>query len=256
MINECGGTIPAAARAQSRSLSRYRNPFAQDSPRLIGGSERYDGTAGTDAQLTDANRAWCRWLRQLIHDDVYGVYFAFSLTPTKQNLTSTISNIRHRIDRTNATFGVFAGTGRQVIKRHGAMVFLLPAVSQNTHLHLHGAVRLPRLHCDDWVPTRIKDDNAPTDIFAPLPVRGLVFPTRYGTKSDKTFFDLHICHDNGRMVDLRDDWQIADHRVLEYWNNRSNPIAVSEWRVFEESDAYPHYVRLALPCANTQRRVT
>lgn len=242
--------------AQSHSLSRFSNPFAQESPRLIGGSERYDGTAGTDAQLTDANKAWCRWLRQLIHDDIYGVYCAFSLTPTKQNLISTISNIRHRIDRTNATFGVFAGTGHQVIKRHAAMAFLLPAVSQGKHLHLHGAVRLPLLHCQEWVPTRIKHDNAQKDILAPLPVRDLVFPTRYGTKVDKTFADLHICHDNKRMVDLRDEWQIADHRVFEYWNNRDKPIAVSEWRVFEESDTHPHYVRLALPCGNTQRRIT
>ncbi len=255
-MTEGGGIIPAAAPAQSHSLSRFSNPFAQPSPRLIGGSERYDGTSGTDAQLTDANKAWCRWFRQLIHDDIYGVWFAFSLTPSKQNLTNTISNIRHRIDRTNATFGVFANTGNQVIKRHGAMAFLLPAVSQGKHLHLHGAVRVPRLHCDDWVPTRIKDDDKQKNILAPLPVRGLVFPRRYGTKIDKTFADLHICHDNERMVDLRDEWRIADHRVFAYWNNRDKPIAVSEWRVFEESENYPHYVRLALPCGNTQLRDT
>jgi len=236
---------------QSRSLSRFGNPFTQQSPRLIGSSERYDGTTDTDAQLTDANKAWCKWFRQLIHDDYFGLWFAFSLTPTKQSFTNTINNIRHRINRTNETNGVFAGTGKQVIKRHGTMAFLLPAVSQGKHIHLHGAIRLPRLHCDKWVSTRIKDNNQHKEIAAPFDVRGLVFPTRYGTKIDKTFADLHICHDNGRMVDLRTEWQIADHRVFNYWINRDEPIAVSEWRVFEEAEMYPHYIRLALPCSNT-----
>ena len=181
---------------------------------------------------------WCRWLRQLFHDDCFGMWFPFSLSTryTPEQLEQRIaSRCRWKPDQT-----------LNHRKRHGYCAFVLPATSYSGVPHFHGLFRVPSRDPSTWVPSTIQQNGQPLTIHMPLVLREMLklYPRDPidDTAAPSCLGNLHIHNDDHRAIAMHHDSPDAN-RVLKYWTKRRD----GERREFKEAFFTPHEIRAALP---------
>lgn len=196
--------------------------------------------------------AWKQYNKQLIHDDIYGMWFAFTLTTTftTHQLHKTLLV---RAETAGKLCGLHAHNQTAGTRKHrGICAFLLPAVSYNGFPHHHGLLRVPRAYCcDEKVITTSEHGNNLTMV-VPSSVREYfrLFPVRaelnlnllYDTREDLTGTTHYA-------LPLDADPQTASTRALSYWSDRSD----GELRRFDQAVFIPWEVRAALPNADTTK---
>ena len=189
---------------------------------------------------------WCRWLRQLFHDDCFGMWFPFSLASryTPEQLDHRIANLCLRF-----THFVFRGRPDLTLnhrKRHGLCAFVLPATSYSGVPHFHGLFRTPSSNPSTWVSSTIRQNGQPLNIQMPLTLREMLnlYPRDAIDDSDapSVLGNLHIDNDNRRVIAMHHDSPDAN-RVLKYWRKRRD----GEVRHFDCAFFTPHDIRAALP---------
>lgn len=213
-----------------------------------------------DEQVKDS---WKRWNKQLLNDDAYGHWFAFTLT------THLTDKFLWRKFERRCAFAMNANgleppllptdamPTRTDIRKQGVVVFVLPSVSREGHKHFHGMCRTPMNQ--PLTTLTIWETNKPQNIVVPMSLRQ-VFEVRFGKGVDGTFRNINILHDQvpcevlgmkcqGTALPLDSELDIASHRVLNYWNKTKD----GEHRDFSNGEWVPHWVRHALPSADTTR---
>ena len=194
----------------------------------------------------NVDNEWCRWLRQLFHDDIFGMWYPFSLTTRY-----TPEQLEHRIASLCLGFTNFVFRGRpdQTLnhrKRHGFCAFVLPATSYAGVPHFHGLFRIPSRNHSNWVPSTIRQDGQPLNIKMPVALMEMLklYPRDAIDASDapSVLGNLHIDNDGRRAIAMYHDSPDAN-RVLKYWRKRSD----GERREFNCAFFTPHEIRAALP---------
>ena len=194
----------------------------------------------------DVDNEWCRWLRQLFHDDIFGMWFPFTLATryTPEQLEQRIAS-RCRC----FTNFVFRGKPDQTLtqrKRHGFCAFVLPATSYAGVPHFHGLFRIPSSDPSNCGPGTIRQDGQPLTIQMPLVLREMLklYPRDPidDTAAPSCLGNLHIHNDDHRAIAMHHDSPDAN-RVLKYWMKRSD----GEVRHFDCAFFTPHEIRAALP---------
>lgn len=172
----------------------------------------------------EVRRAWTRWLKQHLHDDVYGRYVAFSLNTQyrKETLSQKFS--------TRCPDGVF--------------VFLLPAVSRAGRIHYHGFIRVPveRIEAlQDWTPAVICQQGCHYTIRVPRIIRNLLWNSH--TKNEESAFgNLHL-DNHDEHLSLITYGSGGSQKILNYWNKTRD----GEVRMFSEGEFIPHEARKLVP---------
>lgn len=197
--------------------------------------------------------AWKRYNEQLLHDDIHGMWFAFTLTTTftTHQLHKTLLV---RAETVGKLCGLHAHNQTAGTRKHrGICAFLLPAVSYQGFPHYHGLLRVPSAYCCDPKPLTINEHGTEKVIFVPSSVREYfrLFPVR-------AELNLHLLYDtrddltgqSHYALPLHEDPQTASTRALSYWSGRSD----GELRRFDQAVFIPWEVRAALPNADTTKR--
>lgn len=211
---------------------------------ILNRSDQPNGTFSTDSQNFNAKKSWCLWLRQTIHDDAHGLYFAASLN-THITHDVLVPKLDRRCQFQNTTLNLKETDSQARIRRRGTCVFVLPALSALGDHHYHLLIRVPKLYAE-WMPCDIHERSQTISIDAPAIVSG-IFRTRFGTTTDRTFTDIHILNDGRVAVPIEPG--DLDARVMGYWKKRKD----GEWRSFDHAEWVPLNVRTALPSGNTTR---
>ena len=195
--------------------------------------------------------AWCRWLKQVIHDDAYGHWVAFTLT-TRYRLSVLAQRFT---ERCRLVDGWTADHSDLRMRRSGLCAYILPAVSAANHSHFHGILRLPRSECPpdaEWVTVKIDEASKRLKISVPPILRALLWKKPDSPQS--TFGNVHLRHTDHR-VELLDPK--SGQSVLSYWNQNRD----GEHRDFDEAVFAPWGMRNVLkirrgrePVAVTRRR--
>ena len=195
---------------------------------------------------------WCRWLRQLFHDDSFGMWFPYSLSTryTPEQLEQLIA-IRCRwftnFESLNFVFQKRPETlTLNYRKRHGYCAFVLPATSYAGTSHFHGLFRVLSRDPSTWVPSTIRQHGQPLTIQMPLALSEMLdlYPRDAvdDSAAPSCLGNLHIDNDGRRAIAMNHDSPDAD-RVLKYWRKRSD----GEVRHFDCAFFTPHEIRAALP---------
>ena len=212
---------------------------------MLNRSDQPNGTERIDSQNLHAKNSWCLWLRQLIHEDTHGKYFAASLN-THLTPDVLVAKLDRRCQFQNVELNLRNKDSNARKRRRGTCAFVLPALSALGNRHYHLLIRVPRLYAEPWLPCDIHEHSRTISIDAPTIVSG-IFHTRFGTHTDRTFTDLHILNDGRSAVPIEPG--DLDARVMGYWQKRSD----GEWRSFDHAEWVPMNVRTALPSGNTTR---
>jgi hypothetical protein len=196
--------------------------------------------------------AWCRWLRQAIHDDHYGHWVAFTLT-TRYRLSVLAERFTDRCQSVDGWTLEHSDLRR---RRSGLCAYILPAIAASNHAHFHGMVRLPRSECppdDEWVPITIQEASSWLSIRVPPILRTLLWKKPDSPQS--TFGNIHLRHADG-MVELLTPK--SGQSVLSYWNQHRD----GEHRDFDAAVFAPWGMRGVLkirrgrePISATRRRL-
>ena len=196
--------------------------------------------------------AWCRWLKQAIHDDHYGHWVAFTLT-TRYRLAVLAERIT---ERCQAVDGWTPEHSDLRMRRFGLCAYILPAVSAAKHAHFHGLLRLPRSECPsdaDWVSATVQESSSGLSILVPPILRTLLWKKADSPQS--TLGNIHLRHADGRVELLTAK---SSQSVLSYWNQHRD----GEHRDFDEAVFAPWGMRNVLkirrgrePIAVTRRRL-
>ena len=195
---------------------------------------------------------WCRWLRQLFHDDVFGMWFAFSLS-TRYSPEQLDQRIASRCRWfTNFKVCEFFGFRKRpeltlnYRKRHGLCAFVLPATSYAGVPHFHGLFRVPSSEPSNWVPGTIRQHGQPLTIQMPLVLRKMLnlYPRDAidDSNAPSVLGNLHINNDGCRAVHMDHDSPDAN-RVIKYFQKRND----GELRDFQSAFFTPHEIRSSLP---------
>ena len=186
----------------------------------------------------NVDNEWCRWLRQLFHDDIFGMWFPFSLATryTAEQLEHRIaSRCRWKPDQTLSHR-----------KRHGFCAFVLPATSYAGVPHYHVLFRIPSSDPSTWVSGTIRQHGQPLNIQMPLVLMEMLKLYRRdaidASDAPSCLGNLHIQNDDHRAIAMHHDSPDAN-RVLKYWMKRSD----GEVRHFDCAFFTPHEIRVALP---------
>ena len=212
---------------------------------ILNRSDQPNGTVSTDSQNFHAKTSWCLWLRQTIHDDAHGTYFAASLN-THITHDVLVPKLDRRCQFQNTALDLKETDSHARIRRRGTCVFVLPALSALGNHHYHLLIRVPKLYAEPWMPCDIHEHSRTISIDAPVIVRD-VFRTRFGKTTDRAFTDLHILNDGRAAVPI--EFGDLDGVVMRYWKKRKD----GEWRSFDHAEWVPLNVRTALPSGNTTR---
>ena len=116
----------------------------------------------------NVDNEWCRWLRQLFHDDCFGMWFPFTLATRY-----TPEQLEHRIASLCLGFTKFVFRRRPDLtlnhrKRHGYCAFVLAATSYSGVPHFHGLFRTPSSDPSIWVSGTIQQNGQPLTIQMPI----------------------------------------------------------------------------------------
>ena len=201
----------------------------------------------------NVDNEWCRWLRQLFHDDSFGMWFPYSLSTryTPEQLEQLIaSRCRWFTNFKVCEFFVFRGGPELTLnyrKRHGYCAFVLPATSYAGTSHFHGLFRIPSSDPSTWVSGTIRQHGQPLTIHMPPALSELfnLYPRDAIEESNtapSVLGNLHIDNDGRRALAMHHDSSDAN-RVLKYWRKRSD----GEVRHFDCAFFTPHDIRAALP---------
>lgn len=189
----------------------------------------------TERTTTDSNiynselsRRWTNWLRQHLHDDTKGIYFAFTLTTSYAEFTLKKKFETRCLDR----------------RHRGTFVFLLPATSARGHKHYHGLIRVPATDIFGFTDVTIQEHGWDKSISVPWALRSLLW-NNLTENPHSTFGNLHLRNcDTGRgyRVDpLMFQSDTADS-VIDYWKKTLD----HELRDFSEGEFIPHNVRASV----------
>ena len=201
----------------------------------------------------NVDNEWSRWLLQLFHDDIFGMWFPFSLSTryTPEQLEQLIaSRCRWFTNFKVCEFFVFRGRPELTLnyrKRHGYCAFVLPATSYAGTSHFHGLFRVPSRDPSTWVPSTIRQHGQPLTIQMPPALSELfnLYPRDAIEESNtapSVLGNLHIDNDGHRAIAMDHDSSDANG-VLKYWRKRRD----GELRDFDRAFFTPHEIRLALP---------
>lgn len=211
----------------------------------------------------DANRSWKLWNRQLLNDDKYGDWYAWTLT-THLTPRFLFKKFERRCAFVMSKHGLSVPLlpsdplpSRTLARRHGVAIFVLPAVSVHGHQHFHGLARVPRSQPLETF--TVREQEVKQTLRVPRDI-AVIFQTRFGRGVDGTFSDVNILHDNTPVIcggveciatalPVNERLDIAEHRVVNYWDKTSD----GEVREFGSGEWVPLWVRQALPSADTSR---
>ncbi len=185
----------------------------------------------TDSNIYNAkvSKSWTNWLKQHLHDDTKGRYFAFTLTTNYSDFVLRKKLENHCLDPHHS----------------GTFVFLLPATSASGHKHYHGLIRVPASDATVGVTeVTIEEHGQDKTIHVPWVLRSLLWNS-YTINPHSTFGNLHLRHvptsDGYRVEPLIFNSDIADS-VIHYWKKTLD----HELRDFSEGAFIPHDVRAAI----------
>lgn len=176
----------------------------------------------------ELSQRWTNWLKQHLHDDTKGIYFAFTLTTDYSGFALRKKFETLCLDRLH----------------RGTFVFLLPATSARRHKHYHGLIRVPATDIFGFTEVTIQEHGWDKSISVPWVLRSLLWndltKNRYST-----FGNLHLRNeatDRGyRVAPLTFQSDTADS-VVDYWTKTFD----HELRDFSEGEFIPHSVRASI----------
>ena len=189
--------------------------------------------ASSQQRITDA---WCRWLKQLIHDDCAGRWVAFSLTTRY----SILALAKRFAEKCQAVDGWLPSDTPEHQRQNGTCAYILPSTSASDHRHAHGLIRIPADQCVSeglWVSATIHRSNNPLTIAVPHVLKRLLW--KHNDSPYSTFGNIHLRHENGRVDLLTPD---STQSVLNYWNQNFD----GEYRDFDQAVFAPWRFRAAL----------
>lgn len=195
----------------------------------------------------DTKASWNKYLRQLIHDDCHGSWFVFSLT-SELPPTSIINKLARRCEAQSVSAQTSSADSIARVRRRGVCAFIVPSVSGAGHTHTHGMVRVPKMFSQPRWEMNIQEHGTTIRIDVPL-VLAEVFRTQYGEHTDAAFINLNILNDGSRAVALGHDYAFDETRTYRFWTKTED----GEVRNLNDAEWVPHWVRAALPNANTER---
>lgn len=195
----------------------------------------------------DTKASWKKYLRQLVHDDRHGSWFAFSLT-SEIPPASIIKKLARRCEAQSISAQTSSADSIARVRRRGVCAFIVPSVSAAGHTHTHGMVRVPTMFSQPRCEMDIRDHGIAIRIDVPL-MLAEVFRTQYGEHTDSAFINLNILNDGCRAVALGHNGALDDTRTYRYWTKTED----GEVRSLNDAEWVPHWVRAALPNANTER---
>lgn len=192
---------------------------------------------------------WTHTNKQLIHDDVFGLWFAFSIA-TDLNPYSLQRHLLLRAHAASRRCGLSEfNTSPTRVKHRGCCAFLLPATSYAGFPHYHGMVRVPREYGTTEKVMCIHEEGKDKRICVPESVKSFL------TSPPFALLNIHVLNEDvldgiSRAVPLHEHPDLASRRALDYWTHRSD----GELRRFDEAEWVPWNVRAALPNADTAKQ--
>jgi hypothetical protein len=191
--------------------------------------------------------SWTKYLRQLVHDDRHGSWFAFSLT-SELPPASVIKKLARRCEANSISAQTSSADSIARVRRRGVCAFVVPSVSAAGHTHTHGMVRVPKMFSQPGWEMDIQEHGTTIRIDVPL-MLAEVFRTQYGEHADTAFININILNDGRRAVVLGHNDDFDERRTYRYWTKTED----GEVRNLNDAEFVPHWVRAALPNANTER---
>ena len=208
----------------------------------------------------NVDNEWCRWLRQLFHDDCFGMWFPFSLatryTPEAAraaNRQSLFGGSQSSVFRRRPDLTLNHRNKPRSLRFHSSSDIVLQEYS-----HFHGLFRTPSSAPSTWVPSTIRQNGQPLNIQMPSVLMEMLnlYPrdAMDDTVTPSCLGNLHIDNGGHRAIAMQPRFSRMRKRVLKYWRKRRD----GEIREFKEAFFTPHEIGVvsALHSYRNQRTKT